>query len=717
MWRETYRRCVDPELFLGTTAIQTLMAEIASVDPETDPPHLSVTLDEASSWRNEQGSAYRELTDSADRTEASETLAHALLRQSGPFASTLGAWLQGMSAPGVFEDEVHLTILALFADDIGVGGPRSSRYDAFKVLATQYGRPELAVDADELAAERSVRDHMFALPAALFAISRRSDAFAPLIAGIDVVLRSVGMLPCWEALRAGEGAPAEWARLDLARSTGATDIAAPLDVSRGVAEKFCATDEAARRQVAFGAAWMLDALRSWNELLLDEARAALHPQRAMEQLIRERAREGAVYHQNFRMGGGETLSELLKQAKTDPGPLLTELAATRMVKPGNAERSSLVNGLIGPKGPMFRVFSADDVEVISKWIDSLADSEPEPVPPSAARVPGALAPGLLDRTAEEGVVPADIREAYFVLQGRVLAPGTRDFALRYVNRWLARAKRSLGRTDRSLPEQWTSAGLRPWLLDMHDKHGVEFETGRSGDLPTREQVIDETLQLAPLTLIDGSWLQGFTDAGLATSRYGFPLFETYWDELGNGDIELNHPKIYRDVLREMGIDLAPTGSREFAYDTRFREESLERPVYWLCLGKLPHTFMSEILGMNLAMELSGVGGSYRTARRFLKHYGFSTHFVDLHNTIDNVSTGHSAWAADAIDTHMRTVSKLSTPAESAAEWERIRIGYESLAPLPSSTIADRIGDRFLTTPWKPRSQGGSLFHHAPVEVS
>ncbi|MCJ1677457.1 iron-containing redox enzyme family protein [Streptomyces sp. APSN-46.1] len=693
------------------------MAEVASVDPETDPPNLSVTLDEVSSWSDEQGSAYRELTNSVDRTEASETLAHALLRQSGPLASTLGAWLQGMSAPGVFEDEVHLRILALFADDIGVGGPRSSRYDAFKVLATQYGRPELAVDADELAAERPIRDHMFALPATLFAISRRSDEFAPLIAGIDLVMRSVGMLPCWEALRASEGAPAEWARLDLARSTGATDISAPLDVSRGVAEKFCATGEAARRQVELGAAWTLDALRSWNELLLDEARAALHPQRAMEQLIRERAREGAVYHQNFRMGGGDTLSELLERAKSDPGPLLKELAATRMVKPGNAERSSLVNGLIGPKGPMFRVFSADDVEVISKWIDSLADSEPQPALPPAARVPSAPAPDVLDKTVEDGVVPADIREAYFVLQGRVLAPATRDFAIRYVNRWLVRAKRSLGRTDRSLPEQWTPAGLRPWLLDMHDKHGVEFETGRSGDMPSREQVVDETLQLAPLTLIDGSWLQGFTDGGLATSRFGFPLFETYWDELGNGDIELNHPKIYRDVLREMGIELAPTGSREFAYDTRFREESLERPVYWLCLGKLPHTFMPEILGMNLAMELSGVGGSYRTARRFLKHYGFSTHFVDLHNTIDNVSTGHSAWAADAIDTHMRTVSKLSTPAEFAAEWERVRIGYESLAPLPSSTIADRIGDRFLKTPWKPRSQGGSLFHHAPVGVS
>lgn len=717
MWRETYRRCVDPELFLGTTTIRTLMAEVASVDPQATPPDLSVTLDAVQSWSDEQSGIYRELTTSADRAGSSEALAHALLRQSAPLASVLGAWLQGMSAPGVFEDEVHLRILALFADDIGVGDPRSSRHDEFKMLAKRHGRPELAVDAVELAAERPIRDHMFALPAALFAITRRSDEFAPLIAGIDVVMRTAGMLPCWSALRSGEGAESEWARLDLSRSTGATDVADPLELSRTVAARFCGTGAEARRRVELGAAWMLSALRSWNGLLLDEAAAALDPQRAMEQLIRERAREGAVYHQGFKMGDG-TLSELLERAKTDPAPLLQELAATRMVKPGNAERSSLVNGLIGPKGPMFRVFSPDDVEIISKWIDSLADPEPRPALPPPARAPKALDLAALEAagTPEDGVEPGDIREAYYVLQGRALAPATRRFAVRYVKRWLARAKLSVGRTDRSLPEKWTPAGLRPWLLDKHDKHGVEFEAGKSNELPSREAVVDSTLQLAPLTLIDGSWLQGFTDAGLATTRFGFPLFETYWDELGNGDIEINHPKIYRDVLREMGIELAPTGSREFAYDTRFREESLERPVYWLCLGKLPHTFLPEILGMNLAMELSGVGGSYRTARTFMKHYGFSTHFVDLHNTIDNVSTGHSAWAADAIDTHMRTVAKLSNPAEFAAEWQRVRVGYESLAPLPSK-IADLIGYRFLTTPWKSRSQGRSLFHHTPVGVS
>ncbi|WP_406631719.1 iron-containing redox enzyme family protein [Amycolatopsis sp. WGS_07] len=197
-------------------------------------------------------------------------------------------------------------------------------------------------------------------------------------------------------------------------------------------------------------------------------------------------------------------------------------------------------------------------------------------------------------------------------------------------------------------------------------------------LPDRADLIDSTLQLAPLTLIDGSWLAGSTDYQLASSERGHFLFETYWDELGNGDLSLNHPLIYRAMLREMGIDLPPTRSPEFAAWPGFRDKSFETPVYWLSIGRFPRTFEAEILGLNLAMELSGVGGSYRRGRQSLEKYGFSTAFLDIHNTIDNVATGHSAWAADAIDDYLAQ----QTPQARPDVWDRIRAGYRSLNPPP-----------------------------------
>jgi hypothetical protein len=214
-------------------------------------------------------------------------------------------------------------------------------------------------------------------------------------------------------------------------------------------------------------------------------------------------------------------------------------------------------------------------------------------------------------------------------------------------------------------------------------------------VPSRAALVDQTVQLAPLTLIDGSWLQGFTDHEQAAGEVGHFLFETYWDELGNGQPRLNHPLIYRQVLAEMDVTPPPSGSAEFARWPGFRDASFALPVYWLCVGRFPRTFLPEVLGLNLAMELSGVGGTYRRARIALKAHGFSTRFVDVHNTIDNVATGHSAWAADAVDTHLAGTPEGPGPGGREQTWHRVRVGYRSLNPPPPERRARQTLRRVL----------------------
>ncbi|MEK8104168.1 iron-containing redox enzyme family protein [Micromonospora sp. M12] len=128
-------------------------------------------------------------------------------------------------------------------------------------------------------------------------------------------------------------------------------------------------------------------------------------------------------------------------------------------------------------------------------------------------------------------------------------------------------------------------GLRPWLAAQHERHAAGFERSADDALPSREALIESSVQLAPLTMIDGAWLQGFTDYELASSPIGFSLFETYWDELGNGEPRLNHPLIYRQLIAGMGHDLPPTGTLEFARWPGFTERSFELPVYWLSIGR------------------------------------------------------------------------------------------------------------------------------------
>lgn len=708
-WRELYRLALSPEYFFDERYLHDLLGPC-------EQRELSVLSQQIDDWQMQQAEAYAGVASAAVNQGTAKAFAQAVAIFSSPMAAVLGCWLQGMSAPGVFEDPGQLKVMQLFAHDMGVGYPQASRAHHFRALLGQLQLSAYALAPGQLATLPDLSDKAFELPAMLLALSRRSDAFGDVLCGIDWALRAVGLCPGWAVLGQLDELMLNVRRLDLSESFVEHESVSLRQISQWVSRQVAAQDETREAQLLRGANWVFAALQRWNAQLYNASLSASSPQQAMAQLIQRLARTGAVYHQDYLIEG-RSLAQWLKDAQSDPLPLLDVLTRSRLIVPGHSSKSVLVTSLVAPTGRMFRIFSEADLDVIRRWIDWLpqaAGSQQLPRQPvSACAVE--IDQGMEQR-AIAGPWPRSLREAYFALQGRALGPTTLGFAQAYVTRWLARSRHSLKTSAHRLPEQWGPNVLRTWLLNKHEQNGQQFDESDPESLPSREEIVESVLQLAPLTLIDGAWLQGFTDIELASSHFGHGLFQTYWDELGNGVHALNHPKIYRDGLRQMAIELAPTGSREFAEDPRLDEDSFRLPVYWLCLGKLPVTFMPEILGMNLAMELSGVGGSYRSARRFLRHYGFSTAFVDLHNTIDNVSTGHSAWAADAIDAYMRS---LTAGKEIAEHWYRIRLGYESLAPMPSKwmSVLRRLGVKSVENVL-PRSVRGKTpnvyMHHLPI---
>ncbi|MET3496908.1 iron-containing redox enzyme family protein [Variovorax boronicumulans] len=685
--------------------------------PQPDAKESESALASLQPWRAKRQLAFERATESDDQRRR---VAETLVLQSSPLGLTLGCWLQGMSAPGVCEDEDQLTLLSLLADDVGVGHPYSARRSEFRRLMERFEHSLYGVSPTGLAQVRDIQESMFALPCALLAMSRRSDVFHLQLCAMDLVLRTVELLPAWAMLASRYPQCVDWRRLDLREVRDPKAASDALACSTKIAEHYRTRGGVTAKKFEAAVHWAVDSIKAWDLELHALCTLALDRNHAMATLLRRKSREASIYHKTKTLAGCP-LSDHFKKAATDPLPLLDALAQSRYVRPGNSQTSSLVNGLISPRGPMFRVFPEQELAVIREWIDGLALTRTEadtsvddrPRSPSAVRPPEPKAAAT--SATPLAARPIHVREAYFLLQGRALAPDTRAYAVDYVRRWLEAAARSLGCSDRSLPNSWTAEGLRPWLLDQHDLHGQAYEKSSRDVAPvSRDDVIESTLQLAPLILIDGAWLQGFTDVDLACSEVGQFLFETYWDELGNGRVELNHPKIYRDLLASMGMHLAPTGSWQFASDTRIKDDSFRLPVYWLCLGKLPLTFMPEVLGMNLAMELSGVGDGYRNARQFLIEHGFSTQFVDLHNTIDNVSTGHSAWAADAIDKYMATLLPYCDDDFFAAQWLRIRTGYASLSSVPGSNRSLSAWTRsvFRRRLPSPKAPARPLHHYA-----
>ncbi|MBT2383376.1 iron-containing redox enzyme family protein [Streptomyces sp. ISL-11] len=692
--RGVYARAADPECSLpGGRLLEEIRAELRRA-PDPGPATRDDLAGRAATWAAGERQRFSALLGQADDDGTRDALVRRAALACAPLALMSGAWLQWLSSPATADEPVALRVLTLYADDVGAGHPGASRGSAYLALLRRLLLSEHAVPAARLALDQRIDDAAFRLPGLLLAMSRRPEDFRPEILGADLCLRHAGTPPALALVRDALPGTIDWPAVDpaAARAEGGPT---GLDRARTAVDALLADDPEAEPRVIAGLAWALDALRTWSAALLAELDASRDPAYDMAELMRLRAREGAVYHHDFAVEG-RSLSAWLTECRTDPAPLLGVLSRSRLVKPGRSAASPLVNGLVSERGPMFRVFAPEDLTVIRRWIDSLpADGSGAAAATPVPDVEPLRLPSLDTAPADRGRAPADLREAYWMLLNRAGTPALRGWAVDYVRGWLARSRHGIDRVD-TLPGAWNPAGLRPWLAEQHDLHGQEFAEGREAPPAGRAELIDSTVQLAPLTLIDGSWLQGFTDYEQAASEIGFSLFETYWDELGNGEERLNHPLIYREVLAEMDVKLPPTGSREFSRWSGFRESSFELPVYWLCVGRFPRTFLPEVLGLNLAMELSGVGGSYRRARIALKSHGFSTRFVDIHNTIDNVSSGHSAWAADAVDTYMAGVPLSGGPGGRDEVWTRVRVGYRSLNP-PAGFLARQAARRAART--------------------
>jgi Iron-containing redox enzyme len=479
---------------------------------------------------------------------------------------------------------------------------------------------------------------------------------------------------------------------DIAGSKYGTALISPgrnqaLDAAKAAIAATIGSEHAERdtaRRVLKGFITSLELLNAWsNEVSRLIHDGYLVPAQAMIRLVRKKAKYAVGYHDRLKLAN-HSFEKLIVQ---DPERFVQQLSRSRWVSPGQPQVSLLLTRLIAFGGPMFRVFSDTEIEVISCWIRSLAetndrqDAQPMVFADMAAQQLRISQSQCTVRTHNQRRCRSiDVRDMYHRLLNIDRYPEVRSEALDYANTWLERSASDSVRGDNALPfEKYAHEELRAWFEAKALAQAQSYGSNTDDIEKTRNEVIDEALQLCPMILIDGAWLQRWSNVGLVDGKIGALFYKIFSDEIGNGDPRLNHPNIYRDLMRQMDVDLPDFLTREFAYFERFTNNAFPVPVFWLSVSQFPRRFLPETLGLNLAMELSGVGGAYRTARDELQHHGFSTLFVDLHNTIDNVSSGHSAMAVEAIELYMDEFLNVCSPSLVATQWRRVWTGYNALS--------------------------------------
>jgi hypothetical protein len=186
------------------------------------------------------------------------------------------------------------------------------------------------------------------------------------------------------------------------------------------------------------------------------------------------------------------------------------------------------------------------------------------------------------------------------------------------------------------------------------------------------------LQFAPAILVDGCWLAGISGPAEALDECRRHLLNIYADELGSGNTQWNHPNVYRRLLEQLEIRLPELDSPDFAGDRRFLNAAFTLPNYLLAMGWSGDRYFPELLGLNLAIELSGLGAGYLQTIDLLRYHGLDPTIVQLHLSIDNLASGHAAKACACIRLTLVETRRLGGEAAVQAVWRRIWTGYQSL---------------------------------------
>jgi hypothetical protein len=671
--------------------------------PETPslPPYADFErrLQEVRDWWVERQERYARSLGDVSREQCAD-----LVARYAPTSLLDGCWLQNFSSAATSHTELSVGMLKLYAHEIGDGDPAQHHGNAYRDLKHGLGVYLPEVGSFAFTEQRDVADASFSHPAFLLSISQFPRSFMPEILGLTLFYYVCGICPLYLALRdqiKRRGASTRFLEMHILDRSIQGPAETAIRIVRRYMEAAAQSDDDLVEQhwrrirrgfVAACSASLEESDRGLRFIQSPER----SPREKVIELIRRKARYAYSYHADVVLEG-KALSEWLDEDHLDAPQFLDAFARSRFVTPGDAEGSLLFRRVLAFRGPMFRVFSREEMRVIAEWIDSLPRdldatnaANPESDKQDAQAAPwspvgsSSLSPAAVkgrERASITRYSQMPLGELYYYLLNIEYFPDVRPYARQFATRWLRRAGRGLRRGRRPIPfEPYAHGAMDSWLEAQHRRQVESYRANKGEPAQSREELIDSTVQQAPMILIDGAWIQNSFNASTSHTRVASKLFHIYYDEVGNGDVELNHPNVFRELLAQMGVELPAFGTLEFGRWPGFRPEAFRVPVFWLCISQFPKRFLPETLGLNLAMELSGVGGAYRDAIDALRYYGYDPCFIELHNTIDNVSTGHTAWAVEAIKCHMDEMLARGGTELVEEHWHRVWTGYRSLAP-------------------------------------
>ncbi|MGP4111521.1 iron-containing redox enzyme family protein [Streptomyces sp. 4N509B] len=398
------------------------------------------------------------------------------------------------------------------------------------------------------------------------------------------------------------------------------------------------------------------------------------PELGMRDLV-ERKTPSARHAHGTAALDGTPLDDHFDRSPEGSQDLLDALAASEWIRAGAPDDSPFLTSLTPIHAPMGKIFSAEDIAVIRRWITWLARPEHVPVVPGIPVSAPVPAPGSGRDTSEP--VPTEYdgpltRELFHdLVAGHDRADAVRR-AGAFVAYWLDAAQRMEKPVFTwELPERYDPEEFPDW---MHQTYQAMASAPVAPVTDSGRAHRDRTYHGAADNLVDGAWLQGLARR-VTLSDSERLLYDIYWDEIGNGKPGRSHGVLYEELLLGLGHRLPKFWTRQFIDDVDFLDEGFYAPVFRLAVSEFPVSRFPEIVGANMVCEFHGLGTAGISKVNDLSELGYDTGFTRLHIADDNVEMGHSAKSRDAVVFLMAEAARLGV---TDLVWERVRRGATAM---------------------------------------
>jgi hypothetical protein len=300
--------------------------------------------------------------------------------QNAPFNLTDGCWLRNIAGSGPI-DEVRSLLFSVFMDEMGDGDVSKNHCNIYQDLCHSVGYYPAPLDSSAFATDPQMLQSAFTLPAFQLAVSQLSETYYPEILGMTLYLEwSVvdlkptrdlanyyGIDPHFYVMHIGidnavnghgqRAADAVRLYLQNARSLG------------GEAEVARLWRRIWNGYFAFGNVGTLG--QDLQTLL--EKQPTLRDQ--MIAMIERKKKYGQSNHQT-KMVGDTRINEWFN----NPPGFLDALATHGWIIPGDWDNSRMKGLTSFQTGPMFRVFTDDELVLWESYTNSLGTTPPKPTP-------------------------------------------------------------------------------------------------------------------------------------------------------------------------------------------------------------------------------------------------------------------------------------------------------------------------------------------------